>query len=341
MRWNLGIDLGTQYVRMVEAGAASLLDAPALLAFREDVDEPVAAGSEAQVLLGRTGPETRLTSPLRDGVLENNRSAEQLIAWALRQQEESRRPRRPAVLITQAPHARPVQQEALLRAALDAGAAEAALIRSDVAAALGAGLDILAPEGRMLVSVGAGAMTASVFTLGRLAASRTLPYGLNRVDDLLIRMLRTEQGFAIGVRAAEEIKHTLGSAQVAGADGAPMRVAGIDMVRRLPALRDIAPELVRRACEGIVRELVQLCAAVVAELPEELAADLNDTGLTLAGGGALLPGLDKRLGDELGIACHTEAVPAACAAKGLLVYVNNTRRFEQPLRWALSPVARK
>ena len=181
MRWNIVIDLGTENARMAEAGREDHLDVPALLALRDGWDGPVAAGAAAHVLLGRTGPGPRVVAPLRDGVLENNLYAEQLLYWLLRQQEESRRPRRPAVLITQAPRARPVQQDALLRAALDAGAAEAALIRSDVAAALGAGVDPLAPEGRMVVDVGAGAMTASVFTLGRVAASQTLPYGLDRV----------------------------------------------------------------------------------------------------------------------------------------------------------------
>ena len=193
----------------------------------------------------------------------------------------------------------------------------------------------------MLVDVGAGSMTVSVFSLGRLAVSRTLPYGLNRIDATIIHLLRAEQGFAIGARAAEELKHTLGSALASGPEHAPMPVAGIDMRKRQPEMRAVAPELVWRACEGIVRELAQLCTAVVEEIPEELAADLNDSGLALTGGGAMLPGLDKRLGDELGIACRIGEAPAACAAKGLAAYINNTRRYEQALRWALSPVARK
>ena len=341
MRWNIGIDLGTENLRMAESGSDSLLDSPALLAFRGDMEQPAAVGGDAHLLLGRSGADTRVVAPLRDGILENNLYAEQLLAWALQQQEDSRRVRRPAVLITQAPHARPVQQEALLRAALDAGAAEAALIRSDVAAALGAGIDLLAPEGRMVVDVGAGSMTASIFTMGRLAASRTLPYGLNRIDELIIRQLRAEQGFSIGIRAAEELKHTLGSALAALPENAAMRVAGIDMRLRQPALRPVSPELVWRACEGPVRELTQMCVAALDEIPEELTADLNDTGLVLVGGGASLPGLDKRLGDALGIACRVEEAPAACAVQGLNVYMRSTRRYEAALDWALSPVARK
>ena len=341
MRWNIGIDLGTENLRMAEPGSGAHLEAPALLALKEGWDGPVAVGPAAQVLLGRSGTDTRLVAPLRDSVLENNLYAEQLLTWALQQRAEEKRMRRPSLLLTQAPHARPVQQDALLRAALDAGAAEAMTLRSDVAAALGAGMDPLAPEGRMVVDVGAGSMTASVFTLGRLAASETLPYGLNRIDELLIRSLRAEEGFSVGRRTAAELKHTLGSAQGGASEGAPMQVAGIDMVSRLPRLRPIAPERVQQACEGLVRELVQLCVAVLAAIPEELAADLNETGLVLCGGGATLSGLDKRLGDALGIACRTEEAPAACAVKGLVAYMGAPHRWETALRWALSPVARR
>ena len=340
MRWNYGIDLGTENVRLAEPARETHMEVPALLALRDGWDGPVAAGQAAHVLLGRTGPETRLVTPLRDGVLENNLYAEQLLSWLLGQREEGRRARRLAGLITQAPHARPVQQDALLRAALDAGATEAALLRSDVAAALGAGFDPLSPEGFMLVNVGAGAMTASVFTMGRTAASQTLPYGLNRVEELLIRALRSEHGFVIGRRAATELKHTLGSAATT-AEGAPMQVAGLDMVKRLPQMRAVEPELVHQATEGLTRELVQLCVSVLESVPEELAADLNNAGLALTGGGALMPGLDKRLGDALGIACHITEAPAACAIKGLGAYMNASYRWETALRWALSPVARR
>ena len=343
MRWDIGIDLGTENIRMTEAGHGPTLDAPALLALRESDEEgnSFAAGPAAYALLGRACQGVQVVRPLRDGVLENNLYAERLLRWALQQQDESRRVRRPAVLITHAPHARPVQKEALLRAALNAGAAEASLIRSDVAAALGTGLDLLAPEAKLVVDVGAGSITASVFTMGRLAASETLPYGLDRVDETLIHLLRTEDGFAIGQRTAAELKQMLGSALPPAAETAPMKAAGISQKRRVPELRAVSPQLVWQACEPLVRELLRLCVSVVEQAPFGLVADLNDEGMVLCGGGALLPGLDKRLGDGLGIPCRIEESPGAGVVKGLAEYMAHTERYEKPLGWALADVARR
>ena len=341
MRWNIGIDLGTENVRMAEAGHGATLDAPALLAFRDGRGTPFAAGGAAHALLGRECEGMRVAAPLKDGVLENNMYAEKLLHWTIQQQDETRRVRRPAVLITHAPHARPVQQEALLRAALDAGAAEASLIRSDVAAALGAGVDILAPEAKLIVDVGAGSMTATLITMGRMAASQTLPFGLNRIDEALVHMLRVEQGFLIGLRTAAEVKQVLGSALPSAAEGVPMQVAGIDLRRRQPEFHEVSPELVWRACDALVRELLAMCVSVAGSAPPELAADLNDYGAVLAGGGALLTGLDKRIGDTLGIPCRMEEAPQACAVKGLSEYLEHTSRYERTLEWALAMVARR
>lgn len=341
MRWDLGIDLGTENIRMAAAGRGVILGAPALLTLREGSESPFAAGEAAHALLGRTCEGMRVVAPLRDGVLENNMYAEKLLRWAIQQQESGKKARRPAVLITHAPHARPVQQEALMRSAIEAGAGEASLIRSDVAAALGTGMDILAPEAKMIVDVGAGSMTATLFTLGRMAATATLPFGLDRIDETIIRMLRTEEGFLIGARTAAELKQTLGSALPSAAEGVPMQAAGINIKERIPEMRAVSPELVWRACDGLVRELITMCASVMENAPEELAADLNDAGVMLVGGGARLSGLDKRIGDAFGVPCSIAEAPEACAAKGMEEYIDNTARYEKVLEWALEKVVRR
>ena len=340
MRWDLGIDLGTENIRMAAAGQGAVLGAPALLTLREGSETPFAAGEAAHALMGRTCGGMRVVAPLRDGVLENNLYAEKLLRWAIQQQEPGKK-RRLAVLITHAPHARPVQQEALMQAAIDAGASEVSLIRSDVAAALGTGMDILAPEAKLIVDVGAGSMTATLLTMGRMAATATLPFGLDRIDEALIRLLRSEEGFLIGVRAAAELKQTLGSALPSAAAGVPMRVAGVNIKERIPEMRAVSPELVWRACDGIVRELITMCASVLENAPEELAADLNDAGVMLVGGGARLNGLDKRIGDAFGIPCTVVEAPEACAVKGMEEYIDNTARYEKPLEWALAKVVRR
>ena len=224
------------------------------------------------------------------------------------------------MLLTCAPFARPVQQEALLLALQSAGAASARLVRSDYAHALGAGLKPKEPEAGLVVDVGAGKCTATLFTLSRVAAFASMPYGLNRVDARIQHAVRAHSGYRIGRPGAEEIKRTLGSALPASAPrDVIMHMTGFSIADRLPGSFDVETEPVLQACEDVVRELTGCIALAVDDCPEELAADLNDTGVTLCGGGAELSGLDKRVGDALGIPCRVADVPGQCALRGLAV----------------------
>lgn len=324
MRWDVGIDLGTENVRMALEKEGPALDAAAALAFREGRDTPVYGGDAARALVGRTCEGMSVSAPLRDGVLENSFIADRMFRWLYRQMELGGRKRRFNVLITCAPFARPVQREAMLTAALDAGAATAALVRSDAAMAVGAGLDLNAPEAKLVVDVGGGKLSATLFTFGRVAAYGYLPYGMNRIDARIQRIIQTDFGYRIGLRGASEIKHTLGSAQpkLAPAD-VIMRMTGFSLVDRLPHTFDVETRPVLDACEDVVRELTGLCASVVDNAPEELSADLNDTGAVLTGGGAELTGLDKRIGDALGIPCRVADVPSTCGIRGLAKIMEN------------------
>lgn len=324
MRWDVGIDLGTESVRMAVLKEGPVLDEAAALAFREGYDTPFCGGNAAKMLFGRTCEGMSVVTPLRDGVLENNFTADRMFHWLYRQQDSVSRKRKFSALITCAPFARPVQQEALLSAAIDAGAAAAALVRSDAAVAVGSGLDLNAPEAKLLVDVGAGKLSATLFTFGRVAAYGYLPYGINRIDERIQRIMRTDYGYRIGASSAREIKHTLGTAQPKTAPvDVIMHMTGFSMADRLPRNFDVETRPVLEACEDVVRELIGLCASVVDNAPEELSADLNDTGVVLAGGGAELSGLDKRIGDALGIPCRVADVPSTCGVRGLHKIMEN------------------
>ena len=287
MKWDIGIDLGTQNVRVAELKRGPVLDCPAAMAFREGKMSPICAGEIAQRLIGRTCEGVSVHYPLSDGVLENSFYAERLFHWLFQRSDALKLRRHYGAIIACQPFARPVQRDALLNAAIEAGAAEAMLVRSDVATALGAGLDINAPEAKLLVDVGAGKISATLFTFGRVAAFGYLPYGLNRIDDRIRRILRSDFGYRMGWAAAEEIKHTLGNAMP---DKAPkdiiMHMIGISMAERLPMTFDVETQPVLDACEDVVSEIARMCAAVVDAAPEELSADLNDAGAVLAGAGA-------------------------------------------------------
>lgn len=328
MRWDVGVDLGTENVRLAELKQGPVLETAAMLAFREGRDTPICGGDAAARLYGRASEGMRVVSPLRDGVLESNFNADRMFHWLYRQMDTVNRKRRFSALITCAPFARPVQQEALLTAATDAGAAVAALVRSDAAAALGAGMDLNAPEAKLIVDVGAGKLSATLFTFGRSAAYGYLPYGMNRIDERIQRILRSDYGYRVGKSAAAEIKHTLGTAQPASAPtDVIMRATGFSIADRLPTTFDVETKPVLDACEDVVRELAGLCASVLAGAPEELSADLNDTGAVLVGAGAEMTGLDKRIGDALGIPCRAADAPGTCAIRGLYRIMENPEDY--------------
>ena len=249
MRWDIGIDLGTENVRVAELNRGPVMNVPAALAFREGRMSPICAGEIAQRLIGRTCEGVSVHYPLRDGVLENNFYAERLLHWLFQKSEAIKKRRSYGAIITCQPFARPVQREAMLAAAIEAGASEAMLVRSDVASAVGAGLDILSPEARLLVDVGAGKISATLFTFGRVAAYGYLPYGLNRIDERIQRIMRMDFGYRIGWTSAVEIKHTLGNAMP---DKAPkdiiMHMVGISMAERLPMHFYVETQPVRDAC---------------------------------------------------------------------------------------------
>ena len=329
MRWDIGLDLGTDFVRTADFKLGATQEMAARLAFRDGRETPLCVGDVAARIAGRTCEGVEVVSPLKDGVLENNFYCDRMFRWVFRQSEGLTRLKRFGAMVTCAPFARPVQQDAMITAAMDAGAAEVALVRSDAAAAIGAGLDLNAPEAKLVIDIGAGKVTATLFTLGRVAAFGYLPYGLSRIDERVQRIIRMDSGFRIGLNSAREIKHTLGTALPESApNDIIMHMTGFSMEERLPKTFDVETRPVLHACEEVVAEIAGLCANVVAEIPEELSADLNDMGAVLVGGGAEMPGMDKRIGDTLGIPCRIADAPAKCAIRGLTEIMRAPEKYE-------------
>ena len=328
MRWDIGVDLGTKNIWLAEQKAGPVLGEAATLAFREGENRPFATGDEAQALEGRACAGVSVHRPLKDGTLQNPFHAQCLLEWAFARSEALQGTKHFSALITCSPSSRPVQSEALAGAAVEAGAADAALVRSDAAVALGAGLDILSPQGCMVLDLGAGGITATLFTLGRVADYAALPYGMSRIDQRIQNSVRTRLGYAISPHSAEELKLSMGAASLQyAAMGAPMSIAGLDVAERLPREFSVPPSLVVEACLDVSREIAAMAASIVDAAPAELAADLNDTGVVLAGGGALLSGLDKLIGDALSVPCRVADVPASCGVRGLHAIMQAPERY--------------
>lgn len=330
MRWDIGIDLGTQYARTAEYKQGVTGQHAAALAFRGDGDMPFLTGDAAARIDGHCCAGVEIVSPLRDGVLENNLYADRLIRRLYRDSEGLGRIKRFGTMISCAPFARPVQMNALLTAATDAGAAEACLVRSDACCALGAGMDLAAPEAKLVVDLGAGKISCTLFTFGRVAGFGYLPYGMGRIDERIVNLVRTRYGYRIGLKSAREIKHTLGHAVAALAPKELiMHMTGFSLEDRLPGCFDVEIGPVVEACDDVMREVEGLILAVISDVPEEISADLNDSGIMLTGGGAELSGIERRLGDATGLTCRIADAPSMCAARGLFRIMREPEKYPQ------------
>ena len=325
MRWDVGIDLGSANVRMATIENGLILDEPAMVAMRDE-EHAAYIGEGAWRLLGREPRGLHVAAPLKDGVPESTLYTTAMFQWLFRKSGD--RKRRFSALISCSPAARPAYREALMQSALDAGASDVALVRSDAISALGSGVDLMGPQTTFVVDVGAGKMTATLLAMGREIAFGSVPYGTNRINERIIASLRAEYGFAIGWRTAEDVKLALSSAHPGDLSKVKTRAAGLDIYERAPRLAEISPELIAKLCVDPLKELMGVCRSVISEAPEEVSADLNDIGAVLTGGGAQIPGLDKLIGDNLGIPCSIADSPALCGIKGINSMLLEPDRYE-------------
>jgi rod shape-determining protein MreB and related proteins len=208
-----------------------------------------------------------------------------------------------------------VEKRAVEEATLSAGARQAYLIEEPMAAAIGAGLPVAEPTGNMIVDVGGGTTEVAVISLGGIVGSQSLRFGGDEMDEAIISHIKTEYKLLVGQQTAEEIKLEVGSAFDLKEE-VQTEVRGRDMLTGLPKTVILSSEEVRRALEGPVAQIIEAIKSTLDKTPPELAADIMDRGIVLAGGGALLNGLDERLRHETQMPVHLAESPLTCVAVG-------------------------
>ena len=329
MQWEIGIDMGTAGVRMAQRENGVLYAESAAQAYYVQEKQPFAWGDAAQRLNGRTPPSVKLRAPMMGGVLEDAQAARFWLQQLTQQAAQLHRNRRGTVLLSYTAGSRAAHEEALMRTAVEAGAVEVGLVRSDVAGAIGAGLDVLAPGASFVLEIGAGHITGSIITLGRVAVSSSIPYGFDRINEQFRRAMVAEKGFSVGDATAEAVKRSLGAAQGSQyAEGVTMTVAGFDLRERNARSETLRPSDVCKVIEPVVAEIVFMLHGLVSQIPEELAADLIDAGLVVIGGGAQLPGLDRVLGEALEIPCRIAEMPETAVVRGLYELLRRSNHYD-------------
>ena len=310
----MAIDLGTANTVVYVRGRGIVLSEPSVVAIDERTGEVHAVGSEAQLMIGRTPASISADRPLRHGVIADFEVTEAMLRRFMEKVLSSRFSR-PRLVMCAPSGVTEVERRAVEEASLSAGAREVHLIEESLAAAIGAGLPIAEPVGRMVVDIGGGTSEVAVISLGGLVVSRSLRVGGYDLDEAITNHIRNEHRMAIGSQSAEAIKLAVAAA-TKQPEELVTEVRGRDMMSGLPREVQLTGDEVSAAITGPLADILAAVHATLEETPPELAADITKEGILLAGGGALLRGLDERLEAETGMPVRVADAPLECVALG-------------------------
>jgi rod shape-determining protein MreB len=308
------VDLGTANTVVFLRGEGIVLFEPSVIAINEETNEVLAAGTHAKEMIGRTPASIRATRPLRHGVISDFDVTEQMLRHFIGKAIGKRRIR-PRVVLCVPSGLTGVERDAVRDAALAAGAAEASLIEEAMAAAIGAELPVAEPVGSMIVDIGGGTTEVAITSLGGLVAAESVRVGGYEMDEAIVRHAKSEHRLLVGGEEAESVKIAIGSAWPV-ADEAEAEIRGRDMTTGLLQRRVLHAGEIRDALAGPLERIVAAAKATLERAPAELVADVMQSGLVLAGGGALLRGIDERFRHETGLAATVVDSPLTCVAIG-------------------------
>lgn len=312
---DIAIDLGTANTLVYMKETGIVLDEPSVVAINLNTGKPIAVGAEAKRMIGRTPSHIKAVRPLKDGVIADFEVCEEMLRYFVRKVSTSRWTNRYRVVICVPSGITKVEQRAVRDAAEFAGARQATVIEEPMAAAIGAGLPINEPLGSMVVDIGGGTTEVAVISLGSIVASRSIRIGGNGIDAAVMSYVKKQFKLGLGERTAETIKMKMGSAHPL-ADEFDAEVRGRDLVTGLPKSIVTTTEEIRAGIDEPVTAIVDAVKVTLDESPPELAADIMERGLVLAGGGALLLGMGDRLAHEIGIPVRVADNPLHCVAVG-------------------------
>lgn len=319
---DLGIDLGTVNTLVLVKGKGILIREPTVVALHKKTRQILAIGGEAKRMLGRTPAAIEAIRPLRDGVISDFDTTEAMLRYFI--QKVHRNPGgwppkipKPRVVVGIPSGVTEVERRAVQDACLVAGAREAYLIEEPMAAAIGAKLPIEEPEGVMIVDIGGGTTEIAIISLGGMVLNKSLRIAGDELDEDIINYLRIRYGMLIGERTAEEVKIEIGSAYpLNGKDEGVTVVRGRDLASGLPKSLKITTGEIREALTPTVTLIIQAIQEVLEETPPELLTDIVDRGIYLAGGGALLRGLDKKIAEETKLPVYLTDDPLTTVVRG-------------------------
>ena len=323
----LGMDLGTSTLHIVVRGKGIVLSEPAYVAYDRQNRNVVAVGEEARRMYGRTPAGLIVERPLRDGRIRSFDLVSKMLRYCMRKVIGKRAAFRPKLLLALPGGMAPSEQQTLVDVLVDAGVRSVVPVDEGVASAIGAGMRIDQPYGRMNIDIGGGRTNVSVFSFGHQIVWDILSVGGDRFDDAISDYLRKKHNLLIGARTAEELKIDIGSARMRGVK-LEMDACGRSLVSGLPRAVTVNSEEMIEALDEPLRDLINALHRMIERTPPELASDIFDEGITLSGGGAQLFGLDGVISDQLRIRTTLADEPDLCVAHGLSALIDDPDRYE-------------
>lgn len=312
---DIGIDLGTANTLVYVRDRGIVLREPSVVAIQAGTNRVLAVGEEAKRMLGRTPGSIVAIRPMKAGVIADFEITEAMLRYFIRKVHNRGKLVRPRVIVAVPSGITEVEKRAVKDSAAHAGAREVYLIEEPMAAAIGVGLPVQEPAGNMIVDIGGGTTEVALISLAGIVFSRSVRVGGDQMDESIVQHMKRVYNLMIGERTAEEIKISIGSAYPMKEE-TTMEVKGRDLVAGLPKTLTVTSEEIREALHEPVATIVESIRITLERCPPELSADLVDRGLILAGGGALLNGIDKLIAEQTGLPVHVADDPLCAVAEG-------------------------
>ena len=313
---DIGIDLGTANTLVHVRDRGIVMSEPSVVAIDSKSKRVLAIGAEAKRMVGRTPASITAIRPLRDGVISDFDVTEQMIKYFVHKvHDRVGLIPRPRMLLGIPSGVTEVEKRAVRDATINAGARWARLIEEPMAAAIGAGLPVSEPSGSLIVDIGGGTTEVAVVSLGGIVVSRSVRIGGDEMDTDIVSFARREYNLLMGERTAEEIKIAVGSAHPLP-QSRTVTFRGRDLLTGLPRSVEVSSDQIREALEPSIAQIIDAIKETIEETPPELVADIMDQGIVLAGGGALLAGLDRRVAEATQMPVHIADDPLTCVVRG-------------------------
>ena len=312
---DIGIDLGTANLLVTLKGKGIVLKEPSVVAIDRKTGRIMATGTEAKEMLGRTPEQIKAVRPLKDGVIADFTATQLMLKNIIEKVNRRYNLGKPRVVVGVPSGITEVEERAVEESVLQAGAKEVYLIEEPMAAAIGASLDVAEPSGNIIVDIGGGTTEVAVISLGGIVVSHSLRIAGDELDEDIVNYVKREMNLAIGETTAEQIKIQIGCVMPLMTE-TDMEIRGRDLTDGLPRNEKISSVQVQEAISESIQKIVEVVKSTLEKTPPELASDIMEKGIVLAGGGALIKNLDKLLSMETGMPVYVAEQPLDCVVRG-------------------------